>query len=113
MEQFTAAEKERHYQYPEGAQVYGVVVDERLASPVINVGLEALHQKKVDRVVFLCLAPHDIRSRTDWDDILAHLPLAGDRQRQYDVRIVQTPDELLYASMNMRVIRLPDDTVVI
>lgn len=113
MEQFSATEKERQYQYPETAQVYGVVVDDHLASAVIRVGLDALNRKQVDLVVFLCLAPHDIRSRTDWNDILSHIPLTENKQRQYDVRILQSPDELLYASLNMRVIRLPADTVII
>lgn len=87
--------------------------DDRLSSALINVGLDALRQKKVDRLIFLCLDPHDIRTRMDWDDIAAHIPAIDNKRPDYEVRIVHSPQELLYASLNMRIVRLPDDTVFI
>ncbi|TCS32611.1 hypothetical protein EDC30_12135 [Paucimonas lemoignei] len=113
MTQLDATELEKQYQYPESMQVYGIVVDDRLSNALIKLGLDALSQKKVDRLIFLCLDPHDIRERTDWTDIIAHIPATNGARPEYDVRIVQSPAELMHASLNMRVVRLPVDSVVI
>jgi|GEM_PF-6232184 len=93
---------------PALAEVYGIVVSDELSTPVIKVGLDALRRKDVDTVIFLCMAPHDIRTRTDWPAILAHLESLGSDVR-HEVRIVGSPADLLEASLDIRVLRLPDD----
>lgn len=113
MAQLSATDLDRQFQYPQTMHVYGIIVDDRLSSALIKVGLNALRQRPVDRLIFLCLDPHDVRSRTDWDDILAHIPATDNRRPEIDIKIVRSPEELLYASLNMRIVRLPDDTVFI
>lgn len=113
MEQTTTLAAGHEFSYPSSAKVYGIVVDDRLGSPVIKIGLDALHQVDGDLLVFLCLAPHDIRTRTDWDDLVSHIRFRNGKERECEVRLVQSPEELLIASLNMRVLRLPVDFEVI
>ncbi len=112
METTSSASPANQFTYPAAMNVFGIVVDDRLASALIKLGLAALNRVNVDLVVFLCIPPHDIRDRTDWDDILDHIRIGNDKEKAYEVRLLQSPEELLDASLKMRVIRLPDDSVV-
>lgn len=96
-----------------GAEVYGMVVDDRLGSPVIRLGLDRLALHPAERLVFLCLPPHDIRERTDWAELQSHLRRPDGQPLDYEVRIMSSPAQLLDASLEMRILRLPTDDVII
>lgn len=102
----------RHAPYPDASRVYGMVIDSRLADAMIRIGLDALRAVDGELLVFLCLAPHDIRSREEWPALEREIGFANGK-REYEVRMVTHPEELLAASLQFRVLRLPTDTVYI
>lgn len=102
-----------NYEYPEGMKVYGMVIDEKLDAPMIKLGLDVLSHRDADLLLFLCLAPHDIRERTDWEDIARHIRFGNNKEAKYEVRLVRSSQELLEASFNIHIIRLPTDYVFI
>ena len=53
------------FNYPESMKVYGMIIDDRISSPLVRVGLRALHEVDADLLVFLCLATDDIRVVVD------------------------------------------------
>jgi hypothetical protein len=99
------------FNYPDSMKVYGMIVDDRISSPLIRVGLRALHDVDADLLVFLCLATDDIRERTDWDELVSEIRFRNGRS-DYEVRLVSKHEELMDASLHMRVIRLPEYTVI-
>ncbi len=99
------------FNYPDSMKVYGVIVDDRISSPLIRVGLRALHEVDADLLVFLCLATDDIRDRTDWNELVSEIRFRNGRS-DYEVRLVGNHEELMDASLNMRVIRLPEYTLI-
>ncbi|MDF3034962.1 MAG: hypothetical protein K0S28_236 [Paucimonas sp.] len=92
------------------AETYGIVVDDRLDSALIKLGLDALSSRQVGKVVFFSLSPHDIRTRKDWPEIVRHIRSEADAEGHYEVRQVESPEELLEASLEMKLVRLPVDT---
>ncbi|SMP49176.1 hypothetical protein [Noviherbaspirillum suwonense] len=99
------------FNYPESMKVYGMIIDDRISSPLVRVGLRALHEVDADLLVFLCLATDDIRDRTDWDELVPEIRFRNGRS-DYEVRLVSKHEELMDASLNMRIIRLPEYTVI-
>jgi hypothetical protein len=99
------------FNYPESMKVYGIIVDDRISSALIRVGLRALHEVDADLLVFLCLATDDIRDRTDWEELVSEIRFRNGRS-DYEVRLVSKHEELMDASLNMRVIRLPEYTMI-
>jgi hypothetical protein len=97
------------FSYPVGHKVYGMVVDDHTSSAMVKLGLDAIARTDADLLVFLCIAPNDIRDRVDWPDIESRIRFAGGRRAAYDVQLVESGVELMEASLQMRVIRLPDD----
>lgn len=113
MNQILATPFEHYSTRNPAGRVFGIVVDDRLGSPVIRVGLDALAQCEADLLVFLCLPPHDIRQRTDWPDLERLIRSAGKEHLEYETRVVDSPAELLEASLHMRILRLPTDDSII
>ena len=111
METSDATPGPSQFNYPDAMKVYGIIVDDRISSPLIRVGLRALHDIDADLVVFLCLATDDIRDRTDWDELVPEIRFRNGGSN-YEVRLVNKHEELMDASLNMRVIRLPEYTVI-
>jgi hypothetical protein len=103
----------QRFAYPEGAKVFGMVVDDHTSSAMVKLGLDALAKTDADLVVFLCPAPHDIRDRVDWGDIESRIRFAGGKRSAHEVQLVDSGIELMEASLRMRVMRLPDDYVFI
>ena len=99
------------FNYPESMKVYGMIIDDRISSPLVRVGLRALHEVDADLLVFLCLATDEIRDRTDWDELVPEIRFRNGRS-DYEVRLVSKHEELMDASLNMRIIRLPEYTVI-
>ena len=99
------------FNYPDGMKVYGMIIDDRIASPLVRVGLRALHEVDADLLVFLCFATDDIRDRTDWEELVTEIRFRNGRS-DYEVRLVSKHEELMDASLNMRVLRLPEYTVI-
>lgn len=100
------------FSYPGKRNVVGMVVDGHTSSALVAFGLEALARTDADLLVFLCPAPDDIRQRVDWDDIVGRIRFANGNPA-YDVQLVHSGIELMQASLQMRVMRLPDDYVFI
>ncbi len=100
------------FDYPEGMKVYGIIIDDRIPSALVRVGLNALSRVDADLLVFLCLATDDIRDRTDWEELAGEVRFANGRQGAYEVRLVNTHEDLMQASLKMRVLRLPEYTVI-
>jgi hypothetical protein len=101
------------FHYPDTMKVYGMVVHDRIPGALVELGLRTLAKVDADLLVFLCLAPHDIRVRTDWEQLASQVRFANGKQGAYEVRVLNSPEELLYASLIMRVLRLPEDAVFI
>ena len=99
------------FDYPDSLKVYGMIIDDRISSPLVRVGLRALHEVDADLLVFLCLATDDIRDRTDWEELASEIRFRNGRG-DYEVRLVNKHEELMDASLQMRVIRLPEYTVI-
>ena len=99
------------FDYPEGMKVYGMIIDDRISNALIEVGLRALHEIDADLLVFLCLATDDIRNRTDWEELVSGIRFRNGRS-DYEVRLVSKHEELMDASLQMRIIRLPEYTVI-
>lgn len=99
------------FNYPDTMKVYGMIIDDRISSALVRVGLRALHEVDADLLVFLCLATDDIRDRTDWDELISEIRFRNGCS-DYEVRLVSKHEELMDASLNMRVIRLPEYTVI-
>jgi hypothetical protein len=103
---------EQQFRYPEGMKVYGMIIDDRIPSALVRVGLNALSKVDADLLVFLCLEADDIRNRTDWEELASEIRFGNGKQGAYEVRLVNSHEELMVASLNMRVIRLPEYTVI-
>jgi hypothetical protein len=103
---------EQQFRYPEGMKVYGMIIDDRIPSALVRVGLNALSKVDADLLVFLCLETDDIRDRTDWEELASEIRFGNGKQGAYEVRLVNSHEELMVASLNMRVIRLPEYTVI-
>jgi hypothetical protein len=103
---------EQRFRYPEGMKVYGMIIDDRIPSALVRVGLNALRKVDADLLVFLCLETDDIRDRTDWEELASEIRFGNGKQGAYEVRLVNSHEDLMYASLNMRVIRLPEYTVI-
>ncbi|MBK4738863.1 hypothetical protein [Noviherbaspirillum pedocola] len=103
----------QRFAYPEGAKVYGMVVDGHTSGALVRLGLDALARTDADLLVFLCPTPDDIRDRVDWSEIESRIRFAGGKRSAYDVQMVGSGIELMEASLRMRVMRLPDDYVFI
>jgi hypothetical protein len=102
----------QQFRYPEGMKVYGMIIDDRIPSALVRVGLNALRKVDADLLVFLCLETDDIRNRTDWEELAGEIRFGNGKQGAYEVRLVNSHEELMVASLNMRVIRLPEYTVI-
>ena len=111
METSDASPGPSQFNYPDTMKVYGIIVDDRISSPLIKVGLRALHEIDADLLVFLCLETDDIRDRTDWEELVSEIRFRNGRS-DHEVRLVSKHEELMDASLNMRVIRLPEYTVI-
>jgi hypothetical protein len=111
METSDATPGPSQFNYPEGMKVYGMIIDDRIPNALVQVGLRALHEVDADLLVFLCLATDDIRDRTDWDELASSIRFRNGRN-DYEVRLVSKHEELMDASLNMRVIRLPEYTLI-
>ena len=103
---------DRQFRYPEGMKVYAMVIDDRVPSALIRVGLHALRLVRVDRLVLLCLASDDIRNRVDWDELTGNIASALGRQDAWEVRLVNSHEELMYASLHMHIVHLPASNAV-
>lgn len=103
---------EQQFRYPEGMKVYGMIIDDRIPSALVRVGLNALSKVDADLLVFLCLETDDIRDRTDWEELASEIRFGNGKQGAYEVRLVNSHEQLMHASLNMRVIRLPEYTVI-
>lgn len=103
---------EQQFRYPEGMKVYGMIIDDRIPSALVRVGLNALGKIDADLLVFLCLETDDIRDRIDWEELAGEIRFGNGKQGAYEVRLVNSHEELMVASLNMRVIRLPEYTVI-
>ena len=103
---------DQQFRYPENMKVYAMVIDDRIPDPLIRVGLNALRLVDVDRLVFLCLASDDIRNRVAWDELLVDVGNTIGKQDACEVRLVTSHDELMYASLHMRIIHLPESNAV-
>jgi hypothetical protein len=112
MDPVNSTSPENQFRYPEGMKVYAMVIDDRVPNPLIRVGLNALRKVDVDRLVFLCLASDDIRDRTDWEELIPDINNALGKQDAYEVRLVNSHEELMYASLHMRIIHLPESNAV-
>jgi hypothetical protein len=99
------------FNYPDGMKVYGMIIDDRIPNALVRVGLRALHDVDADLLVFLCLATDDIRDRTEWDELVPEIRFNNGRS-DYEVRLVSKHEELMDASLNMRVLRLPEYTLI-
>lgn len=99
------------FNYPDAMKVFGMIIDDRISSPLVRVGLRALHEVDADLLVFLCLATDDIRDRTDWEELVSEIRFRNGGS-DHEVRLVSKHEELMDASLNMRVIRLPEYTVI-
>ena len=99
------------FNYPDGMKVYGMIIDDRIPNALVKVGLRALHEVDADLLVFLCLASDDIRDRTEWDELVPEIRFRNGRS-DYEVRLVSKHEELMDASLNMRVLRLPEYTLI-
>ncbi|MFL6718965.1 MAG: hypothetical protein ACJ8G3_21660 [Burkholderiaceae bacterium] len=102
----------QQFHYPEGMKVYGMIIDDRIPSALVRVGLNALSKVDADLLVFLCLETDDIRDRTDWEELASEVRFGNGKQGAYEVRLVNSHEDLMVASLNMRVIRLPEYTVI-
>lgn len=112
METANATPPDRQFRYPEGMKVYAMVIDDRVPDPLIRVGLNALRLVDADRLVFLCLASDDIRNRVDWHGLAAEVADAVGKPEACEVRLVNTHEELMYASLHMHIIHLPESNAV-
>jgi len=101
------------FDYPDAAQVYAMIVDDDAPNELIRLGLDALRGRRVDRLVFLCIAD-DIRNRIGWEELerLLGNGLLGNAV-PYDIYIIRTRQELFQASLNMRIIHLPAQTMAV
>ena len=112
MDQVPASSPDRQFRYPDGLRVHAMIIDDRVPSALIRVGLNALRLVEVDRLVLLCLASDDIRDRTDWEELAADIGNALGRADACEVRLVNTHEELMYASLHMRIMHLPEANAV-
>jgi hypothetical protein len=112
MDPVTSTSPDEPFRVPEGLKVYAMIIDDRVPSPLIRVGLNALRMVEVDRLVLLCLASDDIRNRTDWEELTRDINDALGRQGACEVRLVNSHEELMYASLHMRIIHLPESNAV-
>ena len=112
METVNQATPDQPFRYPDGMRVYAMVIDDRVPSALIRVGLNALRLVRVDRLVLLCLASDDIRDRTDWDELAADIATTLGRQDACEVRLVNSHQDLMYASLHMHILHLPESNAV-
>jgi hypothetical protein len=112
MQTTNANPPDQQFRYPEGMKVYAMVIDDRVPDPLIRVGLNALRLVDVDRLVFLCLASDDIRNRVAWEELAADVGSAIGKQDACEVRLVNSHEELMYASLHMRIVHLPESNAV-
>ena len=112
METANQASPDLSFRYPDGMRVYAMVIDDRVPSALIRVGLNAMRLVRADRLVLLCLASDDIRNRTDWEELAADIATALGGQDACEVRLVNSHEELMYASLHMHIIHLPESNAV-
>ena len=86
---------EQQFRYPEGMKVYGMIIDDRIPSALVRVGLNALSKVDADLLVFLCLETDDIRDRTDWEELASEIRFGNGKQGAYEVRLVNSHEQLV------------------
>jgi hypothetical protein len=79
-------EVSRDFAYPTTQYVRGVVVGNGSTTDDILGRLVQL--RETDKVVFVSVAPHDVRARNDWQKIQDHVRNRSIGNNRFDVRIV-------------------------
>jgi hypothetical protein len=112
MDTANANSPDHQFRYPDGMKVHAMVIDDRIPDALIRVGLNALRLVDVDRLVFLCLASDDIRDRVGWEALAADIGNVLGKADACEVRLVNSHEELMYASLHMRIVHLPESNAV-
>jgi hypothetical protein len=107
-----AVDSAQLFQYPETMRVYGIIVNSDASNALIKVALERLHTVGGDMLVFLCFEDDDVRRRVGWEDLQSNIRFRNGT-RNYEVKLLRTPEQLFDASLRMRIVHLPNNKVSI